>query len=210
MPSPKTSCSECSAAILQITADITGGLCMPCSNRRKRDAERGPEWLERKLGRPVPEAPKLGPDAIIHASFFPGFATDLTSWETEITASGAVIQRIHWRRPDSSWRREEQILKGEASGAAIADLESLIAALDIAGVEQMAKETCIDDAELITLLVPSREFWGTASVYTFEFVDREHRFSDLARRGLSSFRAVWDWIESVSPYTTTRHWKESR
>ena len=32
MPEPKAACTKCGAEILQVTASITGGLCMPCKN----------------------------------------------------------------------------------------------------------------------------------------------------------------------------------
>jgi hypothetical protein len=35
MPQAKTNCRKCSAEILQVTADRTGGLCVPCCENRK-------------------------------------------------------------------------------------------------------------------------------------------------------------------------------
>lgn len=161
-----------------------------------------------KSGDPVIEAPKLEPDAIIQARFFPGFATDLTSWETQITKTGKVIQKINWWRRGSSKGSEVEIRGGIASVGDVQRLEALIQELDITGVKKMSEEACVDDAELISFLIPSLQFHETVSPYTFEYIDREHGLSDSARAGLSSFRKIWDHIESVSPYSTVEHWKK--
>lgn len=207
MPDPKNNCAECGTVILQITADITGGFCMPCSNRKKHPTQGPLDWLSKKCGEPVDEVLQLEPDVIIHASFLPGLAEDLSSWETQVTLGGVLIQKIDWWRRGSSNPPEREIRTSEVSRDDIARLAALIQALDTDELKQLAKEVCIDDVELISFLIPSREFYEAISPYSAEYLDRNGQLSDAARSGLVSARALWDQIESISPYTTAQHWK---
>ena len=207
MSAPKTQCSDCGAEILQVTADITEGYCMPCAKRAKAAAEPKPDWMRMKSGEPVQHAPKLEADAIVFASFSPGFATDLTSWDTQILKSGKVVQEIDWWKPDGPKRRGTETRETQISSDSIDALRGVIDGLDVEGIDEITQQICVDDAELISLIVPSRKLQRAVSPYTYEFIDREHGLTARARSGLKSFRAAWDLIDSVSPYSTKEHWK---
>lgn len=155
------------------------------------------------------------PDTLIHASFHPGFIFDLTSWKIQITETGELTQVIRW---DFDYQSEEVVNKPfsyrtrrdartiQISPEKLTLLKQTIEELDLPGIQQVQEEFVFDDAETISIAIPSKNFKAEISIYTIDSFNAADSLSEVVTSGLRSFEKIWDLIESVAPYTTTAHY----
>ncbi|MEX1224890.1 MAG: hypothetical protein WEA31_10125 [Pirellulales bacterium] len=183
----KTRCTDCDAEILRSTAMETGGLCMPCFKQMGRSA------TERQYS-----------DSLtVTAHFHPGFADDLTSWQTSVSLDGTVRQDINWYRPLHHRKRELKTAK--IAELHVDEIINAIRGIDLAGLAE--NPICVDDAEIIYISSPKLNVDACTSPYTFEYIARTEELPDNVISGIFSFLHAWKLIDGLSPYTTLEHWK---
>ena len=152
--------------------------------------------------------PKVRGKTTIVAGFFPGFAEDLTGWETSIDSSGAVTQRIDWYGPAHNGKQPETLVD-KIGTAAVQAIQRSISKIDRLGVARVNQHFCIDDAELVYIVARDIGFQSTMSPYTFAFFAVREQLPDRAADALAQFQAVWNEIDAISPYSTQTHWNEA-
>lgn len=152
--------------------------------------------------------PRVQTKATVVAGFFPGFVEDLTGWETAIDSTGRVMQKIDWYPPVHNGKGPETRCNTISSATVQAIVDS-INQIDRLGIARLNQHFCIDDAELVYIVAREIGFQTTMSPYTFALFSAREQLPDRAANALSQFQAVWNEIESVSPYSTQQHWNEA-
>lgn len=84
--------------------------------------------------------------------YHPGFAEDLTSWETEIHRDGSLMQTVHICRFMPHEERTEQH-QSLLTAVEVAELERLVAATDFTAIVAAMEEFCVTDVESISIQV---------------------------------------------------------
>lgn len=188
-----THCLMCGTAVEFNAVRNRFGRCEPCYERFTR-------------GRDI--SSHLPKHAAVIASFGPGFAEDLTSWDTEIRFDGKLVQTIRW------WeyvygKRGTEVREAVVGDDRVLEILGKIEAIDRLGIAMLNKHYCVDDAETIFISAPELGFHASTSLYTFSFMAKRESMSDIAKSGLETFRVAWQAIESHSPYRTSMHWRKS-
>lgn len=151
--------------------------------------------------------PRISPDTIVRAGFFPGWAKDLTGWETEILWDGYLFQTINWHEY-SHGKKYPECHVAKLNDECVLEIFSLIQGIDRLGIANLNQLVRFDDLELVYIEVPDIGFYASVSAYTFERLAAFEPIAERALAGLKTFRSAWDRIESVSPYTTSMHWDD--
>jgi hypothetical protein len=188
-----TYCLRCGEPMLVGVAMHNCGICDRCND----------QWNSRS-----DLFPKVRTKATVVAGFFPGFAEDLTGWETAIDSAGRITQNINWYPPAHDGKGPETRCS-EISSTTVQAIVDSISLIDRLGIARLNEHFCIDDAELVYIVARDIGFQTTMSPYTFAFFAAREQLPDRAANALAQFQAVWNEIESVSPYNTRQHWNEA-
>jgi hypothetical protein len=190
-----TTCLDCATEIQQKTADRYFGRCKQCSARTNDESK------------------NLTPSnqLLVRAAFSPGFAEDLTSWETFLHFDGQLLQAINWHTPGNPLRRrvhERLTIKVttqqlDAATAALSKVGSL-------GLHQFKGHFWMDDAARMHLYSPKFRINATVQPCVKGLSTQPDGISPDVESSLSTFRNAWDVIESLSPYTTKMHRNKRR
>ncbi|QDU86795.1 hypothetical protein Pla175_01470 [Pirellulimonas nuda] len=183
----KARCTECDAEILLSTTMETGGLCMPCFKQMER----------------VTSERQYSDSLAVSAHFHPGFADDLTSWETSVYLDGSVQQDINWYTPHH--RRKRELRTTTITDSQVDEIVNAIRGIDLNGLA--AIPFCVDDVEIVSITSPKLNIDVRTSPYTFEYFARTEKLPDGAINGILSFMHAWKTIDGLSPYTTSEHAK---
>lgn len=89
---------------------------------------------------PPPEPPW------IIVSYYPGFAPDLTRWETRIGKDGYLFQTVHISRFSPSREEHTGYYDAQLTSEQIAEVQQLIAATDFDAPAAAARVMSVDDA----------------------------------------------------------------
>lgn len=147
-------------------------------------------------------------DTLVMAGFHPGFAEDLTSWETQITGQGMLRQTIRWYE-HLHGRRAPESRTAKISDDCALNIVALVQEIDRLGIAELNQHFCISDVEHVYIIVPDIGFHASIAPYTLEHFAACEPIAERALAGLKTFRAAWDSIEAISPYTTSMHWKRA-
>lgn len=141
------------------------------------------------------------PDGLlVRVAYFPGFAQDLTGWDTFFFDDGLVQQVIRWQSPVRSSGCPSEILT-EISIDTIHLISARLAAIDFASLAAFRFSVHVDDAPSVHLFSPIHNLHVLLDQWC---VDKQ-TLSDLNFLGASQFQAVWCLLDSLSPYTLAEH-----
>lgn len=130
--------------------------------------------------------------------YHPGFAEDLTSWETEIEQDGRLRQSVRICRFSPYEKRTERH-EAHLSASEVMELERLIAATDFLAVAAAAKSVCVDDAEHIHIKVggpTKRDINAPLLFWNYQ----QKRDESVACPALADAIRLWQAIDRLSPH----------
>lgn len=182
---PTTHCLQCGAAVSLAAVLDKFGRCEAC-------------YASFTKGRNI--SAQLPPNAVVWAGYFPGFADDLTSWETVVRYDGSLTQTIRWYERVQPGRTTET-LEAVVADADIGRLITEIEAIDRLGIAAL-RPYFMDDAATIFIVAPELGFHASLDLGALS--ENEQR-PKVARNGQATFNAAWKTIESLSPYTLRSH-----
>jgi hypothetical protein len=166
-PLPKTNCTRCGAGILQITADQTGGHCMPCAKVLGRESRL---LLDRLPGRrdsePLLNHRHPASDVMLSVDYDPGWSPDLTSWVIQISGDGILHQAICWDRKRGG---EAELLKPlTLDPSDLAELQQIVGTCAPDSFRVLTDGYCIDDAATVSLVMPGQGVRTSVHYYNVE------------------------------------------
>ena len=89
--------------------------------------------------------------------YHPGFAEDLTSWETRIAPDGALIQIVEVARFSPERERRTDRYSAQLSPEQLSELSSLIAAVDFAEINAVVDRIVCSDTDSCVVTVQQGE-----------------------------------------------------
>lgn len=149
----------------------------------------GRDWVVRRLSRAMPW---------ITVKYHPGFALDLTSWETCIESDGSLLQTVHVSSVAPREERTERF-STQLSPEQISELRRLIASTDFNAITEAARRFVIDDAELCSVTVQQGDTVShfEASLQWWPLAQQQ---GSVPQFDLSSALRLWHALDAVSPY----------
>lgn len=162
------------------------------------------------------------PDTLIRIGYQPGFSHDLTSWKTQIIESGELTQVIRWHtdpflgvdsdNPYFHNRPEKDVRFAQLSEKQIEQVRKTIDALDLDGLQQLQENYVgwIDDAEEVSITIPSKELHIELSAYSLEteFLGEDLDWSETERSCLRSIILLEGIVNSFAPFSAEKHFYE--
>lgn len=142
---------------------------------------------------------------IVRANFSPGFAEDLTGWETSIYADGRVQQSIRWYAPVHGKANSTT----QSTSVSVSDIEcvnSALQAIDMSGLAILKQHVGTDDAPIVHLFSPSLGIHVAIDQWDYS----DDRIPPVAQRAVDTFQRAWTILDSLSPYTLKQHRKHGR
>jgi hypothetical protein len=205
--SEKTACKRCGTAILQITAKLTEGHCMPCANAMARAKEPVPDYV--RQGNPEPILNHLHPDdgIILSADYHPGFTPDLTGWTIQVSSDGIVRQAVQWYRKNF---REEELLKPiTLEPLKLTEIQQLIVDCPPGGFQALEHAACIDDAANVSLIIPPKKIRIDLPYFHLaqDLKKGLRRFDGVQTSLFSLFGRIWSFADRHAPYSLREHQK---
>jgi len=139
---------------------------------------------------------------IVRAAFSPGFAEDLTGWETSFFADGRVQQSIRWYAPIHG-KGQSKTQTTSISVSEIASANSVLRSIDISGLAILKQHIGIDDAPIVHLFSPSLGIHVAIDQWDYS----DDRIPIVAKSAVDTFQRAWTTLDSLSPYTLRQHRK---
>jgi hypothetical protein len=134
----------------------------------------------------------------LFVSRLPGFAEDLTSWDTEIERDGRLRQTVRICRFTPYQKRTERH-ETQLAPDQIAELERLIAATDFSAVAVASKRVCVDDVELMHIRVEGPPAPVISAPLPFlDYLQR--RDKSLACPAVTDALRLWKAVDRLSPH----------
>lgn len=137
---------------------------------------------------------------IVCAAFFPGFAEDLTGWETSFFSDGRVQQSIRWCARVHG-KANAKTLSTSLTPLQIGSINSALQSIDISGLAILKQHLTIDDAAIVHLFSPCLGIHVGVDQWDY----RNDDIPLVARCAVESFQRTWTLIDSLSPYTLKQH-----
>jgi hypothetical protein len=200
-PSPKTTCTRCGTSILQITADLTGGHCMPCANAMARAKEPVTDYVLRRNPEPVLDHLHPAEDVIISVDYHPGWSPDLTSWVIQISNDGMLRQAISWHRKRG---REAELLEPVTLKLTdLAAFQLLIESCSPDSFRSLADAACVDDAAMVSLIMPGRNVKVELPYFHLEHDLKRgsRKFEEMQASSFQLFGQLWRFADRHAPYS---------
>jgi hypothetical protein len=134
----------------------------------------------------------------ITVNYHPGFAEDLTSWETCIESDGSLSQTVHVCRFAPREERTERF-SARLSPEQISELRRLIAGTNFNAVNEAARSFVIDDAEHCSVRVRQGDTisFFDASLLWWSFAQQR---GSAPQFDLSPALRLWHTLDAISPY----------
>ena len=149
-----------------------------------------------------PEAFALPDRVTVRVSYHPGFAEDLTTWDTFYFDDGAIKQIIHWYPPVHGRDRQPE-LTANLDDAKLAQLNEVLASIDLASLAVFKRWMCVDDAPFVHIFSPRHNLHVSVDQIGLDDAD----MPDTAKAGVRQFQAAWKMLDSFSPYTIAAHYR---
>jgi len=132
--------------------------------------------------------------------YHPGFAHDLTSWQTVIEQDGRLTEVVSICLASEEYRSRSLALASNLTAPDTAELTTLIAATDFDAINSLSKRHCVDDAAHISITVcddaGTRCFHGPLLFWKWI----EERAGVTPSSELASALRLWEKIEQLSPW----------
>lgn len=135
-------------------------------------------------------------------SYHPGFAEDLTTWDTFFFADGTVKQSIRWYPPVHGKDRKPE-LASRLDDVQLAQLDEALASIDLASLAIFKRCLCIDDAPFVHIFSPRHNLHVTVDQFGLDDDD----LPEAAKSGRQQFQAAWELLDSFSPHTIAEHYR---
>ncbi len=142
---------------------------------------------------------------LVAVTYAPGFAADLTSWETCFFEDGSIRQSIRWYKPVHGSDREPE-RTGSLSDLQFSELNQWLAAIDLAKLNAYRRCLTVDDMPSVHLYSPSHNLHVGVTLWSAG----DDKLSEDAREGRDQFQQAWRWIDSLSPYSILEHHRQRR
>ena len=149
-----------------------------------------------------PAAFTIPDNAIARATYFPGFAEDLTTWDTVCFDNGSVIQSIRWS-PAVHGKDRQPELKAQLNDARVAQLHDALALIDLASLAVFKQWMCVVDAPFVNIFSPRHNLHVTVDQFGLDDED----LPEAAKAGVQQFQAAWELLDSFSPHTIAEHYR---
>lgn|GEM_PF-3510903 len=205
--SEKTACKRCATAILQITAKLTEGYCMPCANATARAKEPVTEYVRQR--NPEPILNHLHPEdgVILSVAYDPGWSPDLTSWTIQISGKGIVSQAVQWSRMRGA--RKELLESVTLEPLKLTKIHQLIVDCPPGGFQALKHAACIDDAANVSLIIPPKKIRIDLPYFhlAHDLKKGRRRFDDVQTSLFSLFGRIWSFADWHAPYSLSEHQK---
>jgi hypothetical protein len=199
-----TTCTICGVEIQASTAAATGDVCVPC--RRAQSPNSDAIASIRKKSHAAWTSYKPHQGTLVIAMFHPGFCADLTHWQIHLTIDGILNQQILWNNFDRPEQRKGfEVRSRNISPEGVDFVFKTVERLDIDSVKCLRDHATIDDAAMISLEIPRRQFSECLPLFAFEYYVKKGLISDAALPGLNTMRQTWDAIDSIAPYSLREH-----
>ena len=101
---------------------------------------------------------------LVRLHYFPGFAEDLTTWDTSILDDYTLKQRICWYPPVHGTDRPSE-LTTQVSASQLASISSTLSAIDLASLAVFKNWLCVDDAPFVHLFAPRNNIHVTVDQF---------------------------------------------
>ena len=206
-PSPKTTCTRCGTSILQITADLNDGHCMPCVKALAWESEPPIEFVRGRRRERLLNHAHPAEGVILSVAFHPGFTPDLTSWVIEISNDGALRQAVDW------YRGEEELLDPVTlKPSDLAELQELVESCSPESFRSLKNFGCIDDAALVSLVMPAQGVSESLPYFHLEFDLKKGRWQldETQAASFQLFSQLWRFADRHAPYRLCEHEKKNR
>jgi len=209
MGSPKTNCKKCGTEILQITADLNEGRCMPCKKDDWRKEVLIPQIASMvREHTPILNHKTNSEDVLVSIHFHPGFTPDLTSWTFQISRDGIMRQAVWWytQRHD---RPEEELDSVRLDDATMKRLGQLITEAESLKLAEIGHLSCIDDAAMVSVRFPrSGEHADIPMLSMQEDIRKGRRkLTDVEKPRFSVVEAIWMLADRHARYSINEHHK---
>ena len=202
----KTECRRCGAGILQITADLTDGHCMPCADALAREKRPVPEYVKRRNPEPLLDHCNPGEGVILSIAYHPGFTPDLTSWTIQISLDGVLQQAVDWHRRAGP-RKEELLDPARLNAPQLAELQRVIERCEGDAFKSLKRTMCVDDAALVSLVIPYKQIKTSLPYFHFRHDIRKGRLQldDAQQSAFAQFEQLWGLVDRFAPYSLRQH-----
>jgi hypothetical protein len=207
VPSPKTTCTRCGAGILQITADLTGGHCMPCAKAQARDDSPLLELQRRRYPDPLLDHRHPAENVILSVGYHPGWSPDLTSWVIQIAADGLLRQAMLWHRERGN--EAELLAPVTLAQTDFVAIQKLVESCTPESFRCLTDGYCMDDAAEVSLVMPGQGVKATFAYFAFEHDRKTGRWSptEAEAAAFRLFRQIWRFADRHAPHTLSDHEK---
>ena len=201
-----TTCKTCGVEIQATTAEATGGVCVPCRKKQSPDSDAIASIRKKSYAAWTPYKPN--PETLVIAMFHPGFSADLTHWQIHLTLDGVLTQQIQWNNFDRPEQRKGIEIRSRTIPSESLDLIcQTVELIDIESVKRLRDQATIDDAAMVSLDIPCRQFSECLPLFSFGYYVKKGLIPDDALLGYNTIRRAWDAIDALTPYSLREHWK---
>ena len=134
----------------------------------------------------------------ITVQYFPGFAGDLTSWQTVIEEDGSLKQEVKVCRFAPLEERTEQ-WSARLSPDQVAEIRRLVAEVDFEGLAAAMGQIAFDDAEQCSVKVQDGEkvFRIDAPLFFWSLLQKN---SQMPPFDLTPVLRLWHALDAASPF----------
>lgn len=138
--------------------------------------------------------------------FNPGFSAGLTHWQTHLTLDGVLTQQIQWNNLDRPEQKKGiEIRWRTIQSESLELIRQSVDLIDIESVKSLRDQATIDDAAMVSLDIPCREFSECLPLFSFGYYVKKGLIPDDALLGYNTIRRTWDAIDTLSPYSLRDH-----
>lgn len=208
--SSKTACTRCGAGILQITADLNGGHCMPCAKALAREREPSVGYEDRHYPKPLLDHLKPEDGIILSVSYDPGWSPDSTSWVIQISGNGVLRQAMLWSQERG---RKAELLDPVVLGASdLAAIRELVDGCSRETFLSLRTADCVDDVATVSLVMPAHGVKASLPYFHYEEGLKRGRreFDEAQRAAFELFGKLWHFADRHGPYRLRDHEKKGR
>lgn len=148
------------------------------------------------------DALSLPADAIARVTYFPGFAEDLTTWNTTFYNDGTVTQLIHWYPPVHGEKRRPE-LHAQLDVANLSLINETLSSIELTSLAQFKHWMCVDDAPFVHIFSPRHNLHVSVDQCGLD----DDEMPEVAKAGVDQFQTAWKLLDSLSPYTVDEHYR---
>ena len=204
---PKTTCTRCGTSILQITADLHDGCCMPCVHAL--EGERRPLVVMRPMPEPLLNHLDPAEDIILSVDYHSGLF-DTASWVIQISNDGTLRQAMLWYR-DGEW--DAKLLESVTlKPSDFAEVQELITCCTPDCFYYLAETIGPEEDGILSLAIPTQGVRGSLAYRALEedLSSSTWRLLEANSASFLLFSQLWRFADRHAPYRMREHEKKIR